>query len=260
VFRPQHMSYRVLVAVISVALLASGCGNRSAGQGGSDVRGKVFTSTAVTEQGKPRALVDGTKVELRFTDDGRLLATAGCNQMQGPVVLDDGKLKVTDLSMTSMGCPSPDLHTQDEWLSKFLSATPAWRMDGQNLVITGSDSEIVLSQEAPAKLEGGTWKLESLIQADAVSSVPAGVTAMLTFENGKVVGNAGCNGGQAFYRVDGQTITFEQLVLTAMACGGDKDAVENSVAAVLKGQVTYKIDRNTLTLTNTKGEGIQLKK
>lgn len=259
-FRPHHMSYRVLVAAVAVTLLASGCGNRSAGQGGTDVRGKVFTSTAVTDQGKPRALVDGTKVELRFTDDGRLLASAGCNQMQGPVVLDDGKLQVADLSMTSMGCPSPDLHTQDAWLSKLLSATPAWRMDGQNLVITGSGAEIVLAPEAPATLQGGTWQLESLIQADAVSSVPGRVPANLQFETSKVVGFFGCNGGEASYKVDGQTITFTSLIHTDKACGPDEMAVEKAVVAVLDGQVTYKIDRNTLTLTNTKGEGIQLKK
>lgn len=252
------MSYRVLVVAL-VALLASGCGSRSAGQGESDVRGKVFTSTAVTEQGKPRALVDGTKVELRFTDDGRLLATAGCNQMQGPVALDDGKLQVTDLSTTTMGCPSPDLHTQDEWLSKLLSATPAWRRDGQNLVITGSNAEIVLAPESPATLEGGIWRLESLIEADAVSSVPGRVPATLKFENGKVSVFTGCNDGSASYKVDGQTITFDSLVHTDKACGPDETTVEKAVVAALTGQVTYKIDRSSLTLTNTKGEGVQLK-
>ncbi len=258
-FRPHHMSYRVLVAAIAVTLLASGCGNRS-GQGSADMRGKVFTSTAVTEQGKPRALVDGTKIELRFTDDGRLLANAGCNQMQGPVVLDDGKLKVSDLSMTAMGCPSQELHTQDEWLSKLLSATPAWRMDGQNLVLTGSGAEIVLAPEAPATLEGGTWQLESFVQADAVSSVPGRVPATLKFDNGKVNVFTGCNDGAASYRVDGQTITFDSFVHTDKACGPDETAAEKAVVAALDGQVTYKLDRSSLTLTNTKGEGIQLKK
>jgi len=255
------MSYRVLVAVVtSVTLLATGCGSRSAGQGGSDVQGKVFTSTSVTEQGKPRALVEGTRVELRFTDDGRLLANAGCNQMQGPVTLDGGKLQVADLSMTAMGCPSPDLHNQDQWLSKLLSAGPAWKLDGSNLVITGSGAEIVLTAEAPAKLEGGTWKLESIIQADAVSSVPGRVPATLTFENGKVAVFTGCNDGSASYKVDGQAITFESLVHTDKACGQDETAVEKAVLAALNGKVTYKIDRSSLTLTNAKGEGVQLRK
>jgi heat shock protein HslJ len=224
------------------------------------VQGKVFTSTSVTEQGKPRALVEGTRVELRFTEDGRLLASAGCNQMQGPVSLDGGKLRVSDLSLTAMGCPSPDLHTQDEWLSKLLSATPAWKLDGGNLVITGSGAEIVLSPEAPATLEGGTWKLDSIVQADAVSSVPGRVPATLKFENGKVAVFTGCNDGSASYQVDGQSITFDSVAHTDKACGPDETAAEKAVIAALTGKVTYKINRSTLTLTNTKGEGVQLKK
>ena len=61
-FRPRFMSKRILFAALVVSLLAatSGCGDRSAGVGaGGDLRGKVFVSSSVTEQGKPRALVEG---------------------------------------------------------------------------------------------------------------------------------------------------------------------------------------------------------
>jgi heat shock protein HslJ len=255
------MSYRVLVAALAAAFLATGCGSTSTGGGGGgEVKGKVFHSTSVTEQGKPRALVEGTNVELRFTDDGRLLASAGCNQMQGPVSLDGGKVAVPDLSMTAMGCPSPDLHTQDEWLSKLLRASPSWRMDGTNLVITGTNAEIVLGPEAPAALEGGTWKLTSLVQADAVSSTPAGVEASIKFENGKLDAKLGCNDAFGSYKVEGLTITFVELGHTDKSCEPDKMAVEKVVLETLKGQVTYKIDRKNLTLTTTKGDGIGLSK
>ncbi|MFC3891740.1 META domain-containing protein [Lentzea rhizosphaerae] len=253
------MSYRVLVAALAAALLATGCSGTSTGGGGGEVKGKVFRSAFVTEQGKPRALVEGTNIELRFTDDGRLLASAGCNQMQGPVSLDGGKIAVPDLGMTAMGCPSPELHTQDEWLSKLLRASPSWRMDGTNLVVTGSNAEIVLGPEAPATLEGGTWKLASLIQADSVSSTPAGVEATIKFENGKLDAKTGCNDAFGTYKVDGSTITFE-LGHTEKSCEPDKMAVEKVVLETLKGQVTYKIDRNNLTLTTTKGDGIGLSK
>ena len=209
------MSYRVPVAVLAAALLAAGCDSQPpAGAGNGDMKGKTFTSTAVTEKGKPRALVDGTKVELRFTDDGRLHATAGCNQMQGPVTLDGGKLKVTDLSTTDMACPTPGLHEQDEWLAKFLTGTPSWRMDGANPVITGKDTEIVLAAQAPATLEGGLWVVDGLITKDAVSSVPDGVRATFSFKDGHIYVLDGCNGGSTNhtdgkkYEVDGQTITF----------------------------------------------------
>lgn len=260
-FRPRLMSNRILLAALAVLLLAatSGCGDRAAGQGG-DLRGKVFVSTSVTEQGKSRALVEGTSIELNFTDDGRLIARAGCNMIQGPVSLDDGKLAATDLGTTAMGCPNPDLHAQDDWLVKLLSATPSWRLDGANLVITGSGTEIVLGTEAPEKLEGGEWKLDSLVTADAVSSIPGAVPASLKFENGKVTVFGGCNEGSASYKVDGQTIMFESLVHTDKACGPDETLVEKAVLAALNGQVTYKIDRRSLSLTTAKGDGVVLKK
>ncbi len=231
------------------------------------MRGKAFTSTAVTAQGKPRALVDGTEVELRFTDDGRLLASAGCNQMQGPVTLDGGKLTVTDLGTTDMACPTPGLHEQDEWLAKFLTATPSWRLDGTNLVITGPEAEIVLAAKASATLEGGLWVVEGLITKDAVSSVPGGVKATFSFKDGHIYVMAGCNGGSTNhtgahkYEVDGQTITFDSFVFTLMACGPDQMAVEDAVMKVLDRQkFDYKIDGNTLTLTNPSGAGLQLRK
>jgi heat shock protein HslJ len=262
------MSYRVLVALLAAALLAAGCGSKpSAGSGEGEMRGKAFTSTAVTDQGKPRALVGGTKVELRFTDDGRLLATAGCNQMQGPVTLAGGKLTVTDLSTTDMACPTPGLHEQDEWLAKFLTATPSWRLDGTNLVITGSDTEIVLAAEAPTTLEGGLWVVDGLITKDAVSSVPGGVKATFSFKDGHIYVQAGCNGGSTDhtggqkYEVDGQAIESGDFVFTAMLCGPDQMAVESAVMKVLEQQrFDYKIDGNTLTLTNASGAGLKLKK
>jgi heat shock protein HslJ len=263
VFRPRVMSNRILLTALVVSLLAvaPGCGDRPAGGGeGKDLRGKVFVSTSVTEQGKPRALVEGTSIELNFTDDGRLIARAGCNMMQGPVSLGGGKLAVSDLSSTAMGCPNPDLHKQDEWLMKLLGATPTWQMDGANLVVTGSGTEIVLGTEAPAVLEGGTWTVDSLVTGDAVSSVPGAVAATLAFMDGKVNVFTGCNSGSASYKVDGQTITFESLLHTDKACGPDETLVEKALLAALNGQVTYKIDRQKLSLTNTKGDGVQLKK
>ncbi|SEP95552.1 Heat shock protein HslJ [Lentzea xinjiangensis] len=222
--------------------------------------GKTFHSTSVTEQGAPRALVEGTSVELRFTDDGRLLARAGCNQMQGPVSLDGGKLAVTDLSVTAMGCPRPELHAQDDWLAGLLGAGPSWRVDGTTLVVTGSGAEIVLAREVPAALEGGAWTVDTLITGDAASSVPGGVVATLVFGPDRVEVSAGCNAGTAQYRKSGQTLTFERVVLTDKACGPDEMAVEKAVTDALSGQVEYEVDGQALRLTNASGAGVGLRK
>ncbi|MDX8051869.1 META domain-containing protein [Lentzea sp. BCCO 10_0798] len=257
------MGSRLLVAVV---LLATACG--SAGGGGNGVQGKVFTSTSVTEQGKPRPLVEGTKVELRFTADGRLLANAGCNQMQGPVKLDDGKLTVTDLSTTDMACPTQGLHEQDEWLSGLLGGKPSWRLDGPNLVLTGANSEIVLAPEPQAPLEGVTWTVDGIITKDVVSSAPEGVTGTISFKNGYIYVQGGCNGGSTEvtgadkYEVDGQRITFgSSLTMTLMMCAEDKMKVESAILDTLGlGEVTFEIDGDTMTLMNANGAGLKLRK
>ncbi|MFJ5992083.1 META domain-containing protein [Lentzea sp. NPDC092896] len=253
------MSTRIALAVLLLA--ATACTSTSTGQG-ANLRGKVYVSSSVTDQGKPRALVEGTTVELRFTDDDRLIASAGCNQMQSPVKLDDGKLSVADLAMTAMGCPKPELHQQDEWLSKLLRATPSWKLDGTNLVLTGADAEIVLATEQPATLEG-TWTVDGLVTRDAVSSLPAGVKVTVAFRNGNMAVDSGCNlrGGDQPYELAGQTIKVELGSITDMGCGEQVNAVEEAVVQALgKGEFTYKINRSSLILTNAEGAGLTLKK
>jgi heat shock protein HslJ len=253
------MSNRIALVVLLLAVTAA-CGSPSAGQG-ADLRGKVYVSSSVTEQGQPRAMVEGTRVELRFTDDGRLLAQAGCNQMQGPVDLDGGKLSVTDLGMTAMGCPKPELHQQDDWLSKLLGATPSWKLDGTNLVVSGSNAEIVLAPEQPATLEG-TWTVNGLATRDAVSSAPAGVKVTITFKGGNMVVDTGCNlnGAETPYVLEGQVIKAELGTSTLKSCGA-VDEVENAVRATFEnGEATHEIDRATLSLTNASGTGLRLGK
>jgi heat shock protein HslJ len=258
------MSTRIALAALLLVATAgcAGSGNQP-GQGAADLRGKAYVSSSVTEQGKPRALVEGTKVDLRFTDDDRLIANVGCNMMQGPVSLDGGKLTVTDLSTTAMGCPKPELHQQDEWFAKLLDAKPSWRLDGANLVLSGSDIEIVLATEAPATLEGGTWTVDGLISGEAVSSVPGGVKATFVFQDGNMRVDTGCNYKDAdhAYKVDGQKLDVRMGVTTLIGCGDDMNAVEMAIHKALdQGEVTYKIDRSTLTLTNASGAGLKLKK
>ncbi|GLY52872.1 META domain-containing protein [Lentzea sp. NBRC 102530] len=252
------MAFRV--AAVALVLLAAGCGSENA-MSGQTLPPKVYTSTSST-----RALVEGTKIELRFTDDGRLNANAGCNQMQGPVSTNGGKLAVTDLTTTDMACPAEGLGEQDRWLSELLTGKPSWKLDGANLVITGNDAEVVLAERKPATLEG-EWAVEGLISTDAVSSLPVGVTAKIRFEEGYVHVTGGCNGGSSKsssakpYEVDGQTIKGVGLIMSVKRCGDAEMEVDGAILATLKPDgFTYQIEGDTLTLKNAQGVGLQLRK
>jgi heat shock protein HslJ len=96
------------------------------------------------------------------------------------------------------------------------------------------------------------------VSGDAVSSVPLGVTAALTFSDGRVDVEAGCNNGGGTVDITATTLGFGPIVLTKMACGPDAMAVEGAVGAALLGTVAYTIEADTLTL-DAGGVGLVLR-
>lgn len=109
----------------------------------SALAGRTFISTAVTERGTPRAMPAGTKVMLRFTDDGRLIADAGCNTLSGRAELSGGRLLVPQLATTLRGCED-ELMAQDDWLASILKARPSWQLSGSRLRVSAGQTVIEL--------------------------------------------------------------------------------------------------------------------
>jgi heat shock protein HslJ len=97
----------------------------------------------------------------------------------------------------------------------------------------------------------GSWKLTFYGQATSPTPAVADTEAGLTFnQDGTVTGNSGCNGLGGGYKVKGDQITFDQIVSTLMACDAPRMEQESVVHQVLTDTATYKIEGNSLTLTN----------
>jgi heat shock protein HslJ len=253
------------IGLCAVALLVVGCGGgqgSAAQPGGSssaaDLIGRTFLSTSVTEGGQPRELVPGTKVSLWFAEDGRLVANAGCNTMTGQVRLDGGKLETPDgLSMTEMGCDAPR-HAQDEWLATLLQSGPSWRVDGDELVLTSGQTELVLLDRAVAEpappVEGTKWLLETIYAGETASSAPTG--PYLIFADGRVTGSTGCNdlGGPA--TITGSNIEFGPINMTRKGCPDDLVPVEQAMVAVLQGTVPFEVEHGQLILNPGAQQGL----
>ncbi|MGQ0837753.1 META domain-containing protein [Actinokineospora sp.] len=245
-------------AVLALGLVLAGCGQRpdavgpgapaiGTADGGAELRGKTFVSTAVTDQGQPRTMAEGTKVELKFTADGLLNANAGCNMLTGPVRLDRGTLTMTDLSITDLGC-DPVRHQQDEWLSAFLDAKPSWKVAGEELSLSTPTGAIVLAQQRALPLIGTQWQVDTLVDGQTAGSVPAGAT--FVFSADKVTITGLCNLREVPYQAAGTTLTFELGPMTLMACAPEIMTVESAAVAAFSGAATYRIETNTLTITN----------
>lgn len=143
--RSRRIRFGVAI-LVGGAMTLAGCGSSTEADGSGaeplDLAGRSFTSTEVAG----RTLVTGTTVTLTF-EDNQVSAQAGCNTIFGAATWEDGVLTAEGpLGMTQMGCEK-GLAAQDEWLSEFLTSTPALSLDGDTLVV-GDDTEgITLTEE-----------------------------------------------------------------------------------------------------------------
>ena len=143
-------------------------------------------------------LVPGSEIRLTFEGD-RIGAAGGCNQLSSTWALEGDVLVVGDMASTMMACEPAALMDQDTWLSSFLTSDPTVALDGDTLTLTVGQSAITLVEEPDQTLEGPTWTFESILSADAVTSVAVARPPTLTFAGGQVAVDTGCNTGSGTY-------------------------------------------------------------
>ena len=251
--RSRPLLLLAAVVAVLVAACSAGTGTPAPTMGGEPpaaadtggLEGRTFLATDAFG----RQLVPGSMVRLAFAD-GQIGASGGCNSMGGPYAIDGDRLVVQQLAMTEMAC-EPRLMDQDAWLANLLDGA-AIRLDGDTLTLSKDGVALTLVDREVADpdrpLLGTRWVLDGLITGDAVSSVPVGVVAALTFANGRVKVEAGCNRGGGAVTVAARTLAFGPIALTKMACEGGAMEVERLVSEVLSGDVRYTIEAGNLTL------------
>jgi heat shock protein HslJ len=248
---------RLVPIAVASLLVLSACGsenNPSDPTGPADLDGRTFLSTDVTVDGEPKALADKTMIRLSFLGE-TISANAGCNSMSGTATIEDGVLGLDGgLAMTEMGCDQERMD-QDQWLSDLLGSKPTVDIAGDELTLTAQAVVISLVDEEVAdpdrSLTGTGWKLDTIIDGDVASSVPAGVTSTIRFTGGGEVGvSLGCNSGGGKYTVDSDIITFGPMGTTQIGCTREAADVEGAVLAVLNDPVQYTLDGASLTLSN----------
>jgi heat shock protein HslJ len=248
-----------VLAGLALLFLASLAGCQAAAS--LTLAGREFLSNGITDGGAPFALVPGTRVRIGFTDTN-VSASAGCNSFGATYRIEGGRMVIDGGAMTMMGCDDPR-NRQDQWLFAFLGSKPGATLTGSDLTLDNGRTIIRLVDRTIAEpdlnLVGPTWTVTSVIDGDAVSSIPAGATATLVFNaDASVTVNAGCNRGRGGWAAQGAGITFREVALTKMACEGAAGALETAVLAVINaGSVQASIRSNVLTL-QAGGHGLQL--
>jgi len=253
----------LLISTLGVGVTACGKGADASGSASGWPAGRQFQSTRVTDAGRDRPLVAGTRIELRFFEDGRLSAQAGCNHIGGDGRIDGDRLVLGELSMTEMGCDEPR-HSQDEWLADFLGAKPTWSLSGTDLVLGDGDVEVRLVDAKVAdpdrSLVGTRWVLDPIVTGEVASSVPSGVEAYVRFDSEtSFVGSSGCLAFAGTSQIRGGRINFFTHRPSPRSCTAEMRAADAAVTRTLVQDVGYRIDGPLLTLTAPDGSGLRFR-
>jgi heat shock protein HslJ len=255
------MMRRVVGTAAGLMLLVA-CGSEpgTGSSGGGSLDGKSFLSVSVTEDGKTKQLAPNTRIGLRFVD-GNVHVETGCNQLGGKVSTGGGKLKVDGLGGTDMGC-DPARHAQEDWVGKLLQDGPAWKLEADKLTLTRDTTTLVLQDRETAQpdkpLDGTKWLLQSVVTGQTASHTVGSEKAFLTISGERITGSTGCNDFQGMIARTGNKFTLGELSVTLVGCTGDVAKLEQSVLAVLKGELTYTIEANRLQLRAADGNGLDL--
>ncbi len=252
----MHRTLLTLVLGLVLAGCSAGAGTTSPAPDPASVEGRTFLSTKVEGQ----VLVPGSRIRLAF-ENGSLSGSGGCNTFGGAYRIEGGRLVTGQTFMTEMACEQP-LMAQDDWVQNLLDGA-AVTLDGATLVLAGDGVVLTLQDREVADpdrpLEGTRWIVDGLVAGDAVSSVPAGVTAALRFVDGQLELEAGCNRGGGAVEIADGIITFGPIGLTKMACDGPGSMVEQHVLGVLTGKVGFEIEAGVLRLGGGNGPGLVLR-
>ncbi|MDT0201103.1 META domain-containing protein [Nocardioides sp. AE5] len=247
---PRTSSYAVLPAVVLALLLFAACGSYQGMTPGTDPVGS-WVVTSIVEAGEVKEPVDGTEIGIEFTDD-EVRLQAGCNSISGRWTLSGDELNAGPMMQTEMGCDPPRME-QDAWLVRFFGAPVTIGADP--LTLTSGDTTLTLTPRGTVHPDrdftGVTWHLDTIIEGELASSVPAGVEATLALdEDGNVSTHDGCNGGSGTATVSADTITFSGMMSTLMGCMDARGEVSTTYRSVLTGTVTWQISGDRLKITN----------
>lgn len=249
-----------VVTVVLFVLVACGDGGVTSAD---SLPGRTFLSESVTDNGAARPLVAHTRIRLSFDTERSLTATAGCNTLSTAVEITDDRLVIGDLSGTAMGCDQAR-HDQDTWLAGILTADPAYSIAGDRLTLRAGSTTIVLFDRRVADpdlpLEGTVWQLDGIVDGGTASSTSAGSTATLRVSGGRLtVDITRCSRADTSVEVRTTALVVEPLTLSHAGCAPDAAKLTDTIAAVLNGTVSYRIEAASLAVTNKNGRGLTLR-
>lgn len=152
-------------------------------------------------------------------------------------------------------------------LAATLAATPATGVPSataQNATVPAASTPtlpqvITTTAPEPAGLAGTSWMLVSYGAPDAQIPVVSGeAKTTLTFgADGQASGSGGCNGYGGSYTIQGDTVTFGQMMSTLMACADENvNRQEGAFMKALSSAGKFAVAGDRLTIAYDNGQGL----
>ncbi|MCZ7566636.1 MAG: META domain-containing protein [Burkholderiales bacterium] len=191
---------------------------------------------------------------VRF-QEGRVSGFSGCNNFTGSYTVAGDRLTLGRLAGTMMACPDPAMALERAFHAA-LAGTVRYSVRGEELTLTGdSGAMLKFTPEPPPRLEGAVWEVTGFNNArHAVVSPAAGSRITLSFAEGTVSGDTGCNAFRASYRTDGSSIRFGPAATTRKACAEALMTQERAFLAALESALTWRVERGVLDMHRADGE------
>jgi len=215
----------------------------------------------------PVPIAAGSKVTLKFNNDGSIGGSGGINLYFGSYTQDGTTVTFGPIGCTEMAGPEP-LMDQESTYFRLLDSARSFHIAGSTLELSDAAGHTVLKFKSdttgstngqagkdPATVLPGTeWQLSSYSDGNAVVSGTDIRTITLKFDNkGDIVGFSGVNTYFGGCNLDGNAISVGPLASTKMA--GPPTLMElETVYLNLLGSVTgASISGDSLSLTDKDG-------
>jgi heat shock protein HslJ len=202
-----------------------------------------------------RPTVSGTAVTLNFATI-KAGGFSGCNQYQTQYATLDTGITFGAIAATRALCGDLQSGLEQQYFTE-LSLITHYEMSGDTLTLKTApgDADLVYARMVPATLTG-PWNVTHVNNGQqAVTTIPTGVSASISFNPDNVLeGFGGCNNFSGTYLPQGTDgVQIGPLMGTMKLCGEPADTFERQLLAALSTSTKWSITAGALDLRDAGG-------
>jgi heat shock protein HslJ len=134
---------RNLIILALLGLIVAACAS-----GGSTTLAGTWKLTAYGPKESPSPAVPDAEATLSVGNDGTVGGNGGCNSLGGTYEVDGNQITFSDITSTLMACDDARM-AQESTVTKVLSGTAEYAIDGNTLTLTSDDTVLVFTSANP---------------------------------------------------------------------------------------------------------------